>query len=77
MCLENIENDIFWQSFNTNLNEIVHLLFKILKNKIENFFGEYFRNIPQKKSPKGALVAPISPFALDGFFYIVTSLTNN
>jgi len=47
----------FWQIFNTNLYKI---------KKIKKFFEEFLKNIPrifpQKQSPKGVPVAPISPF---------------
>jgi hypothetical protein len=43
MDLENFENDIFWQIFNTNLKKIV-----FLKKIIKRIFWEYSKIIPQK-----------------------------
>jgi len=39
----------FWQIFNTNLNKKIQIKFeKFLKYFFEEFFCEYFKNIPQK-----------------------------
>jgi hypothetical protein len=54
----------FWQIFNTNLDKIVQKFFFLnLKIFLKTFFENIPRTFPEKKSPKGVPVAPISPFA--------------
>ncbi len=57
MDLENFENDIFMSKFLT----------QTLTKQYKEFFLKKFKNIfkilPKIQSPKGALVAPINPFA--------------
>jgi len=72
MDLENFENDIFWQNFNTNLHKIIQINFKyLLKNFLKSFFENITRIFPlPKQSPKGVLVALINAFAPNPFIAI-------
>jgi hypothetical protein len=38
MDLEDFENDIFWQNFNTNLNKVVQIFLKTFLKNISRIF---------------------------------------
>jgi hypothetical protein len=61
MDLENFEH-IFGKFLTQTLTKLYTFLKKYLKIFIEDFLLKYFKNIPQKQSPKRVPMAPINPF---------------